>query len=52
MAVGFNTEVATTAMEASGMVFRLTGTLDTHYNEWLYIVREIFAIETGLPPGA
>ena len=52
MALGFNTEVAPTAMEASGKVFRLTGTLDTQYNEWRSILREIFAIETGLTPGA
>ncbi len=52
MALGFNTEVAPTAMEASGKVFRLTGTLETQYNEWRSILRDIFVIETGLPAGS
>ena len=49
LAQGFNNEVAPTVLEASGKVFRLTGTLDSQYNEWRAILREIFTLETGLP---
>lgn len=49
MALGFNNEVTPTVMEASGRVFRLTGTLATQYSEWRGILRKIFALETGLP---
>ncbi|MCB1700121.1 MAG: hypothetical protein H6985_15860 [Pseudomonadales bacterium] len=52
MATGFNNEVAPTVMEASGRVFRLSGGLDAQYNEWRTILREIFALETGLPPAS
>jgi hypothetical protein len=52
MATGFNNEVAPTVMEASGRVFRLSGTLDSQYKEWRGILREIFALETGLPAGS
>jgi hypothetical protein len=48
-ALGFDNEVAPTVMEASGRVFRLTGTLDSQYGEWRHILREIFRLETGLP---
>ena len=51
MATGFNNEVAPTVMEASGRVFRLSGTLDSQYNEWRGILRDIFVLETGLPAG-
>ena len=49
MALGFNNAVAPTVMEASGRVFRLSGTLEAQYNEWRDILRRIFALETGLP---
>jgi hypothetical protein len=52
MASGFNNEVAPTVMEASGRVFRLSGTLNSQYNEWRGILQEIFALETGLPGGS
>jgi hypothetical protein len=52
MALGFNNEVAPTVMEASGKVFRLSGTLESQYNEWRDILRKIFALETGLPADA
>lgn len=52
MALGFNNEVAPTVMEASGKVFRLSGTLESQYNEWRDILRKIFALETGLPVDA
>ena len=50
LALGFNNEVAPTIVETSGRVFRLTGTLESQYSEWRQILRQIFAIETGLPP--
>ncbi|TDG13691.1 hypothetical protein E2F43_09220 [Seongchinamella unica] len=49
LALGFNNEVAPTIVETSGRVFRLTGTLESQYTEWRQILRQIFAIETGLP---
>lgn len=49
LAVGFDNEVAPTVLEASGKVFRLNGTLDSQYTEWRDILRQIFALETGLP---
>ena len=52
MALGFNNEVAPTLMEVSGRVFRLNGTLDSQYTEWRGILREIFSLETGLPPAS
>ncbi len=52
MAQGFNNEVAPTVMEASGRVFRLSGNLESQYNEWRGILREIFALETGMPAGS
>ncbi|MEP4485040.1 MAG: hypothetical protein ABJ013_05395 [Halioglobus sp.] len=50
LASGFNNEVAPTIMESSGKVFRLSGTLETQYTEWQSILKQIFALETGLPP--
>lgn len=49
LAMGFNNEVTPTVLEVSGKVFRLNGTLDSQYNEWREILRQIFALETGLP---
>jgi len=49
LAVGFANEVAPTVLEASGKVFRLNGTLDNQYAEWRDILKQIFALETGLP---
>jgi hypothetical protein len=49
LALGFNNEVTPTVMEVSGKVFRLNGTLDTQYSDWRAILRQIFALETGLP---
>lgn len=50
MALGFNNEVTPTVLEVSGKLFRLNGTLETQYNDWREILRQIFALETGLPP--
>lgn len=49
LAQGFDNETAPTVMETSGQVFRLTGTLESQYSEWRGILRQIFALETGLP---
>ena len=49
LAVGFDNEVAPTVLEASGKVFRLNGTLDNQYAQWRDILKQIFALETGLP---
>jgi hypothetical protein len=49
LALGFDNETAPTVVETSGKVFRLTGTLDSQYHEWQGILRQIFALETGLP---
>lgn len=48
LALGFDNETAPTIVEASGRVFRLTGTLDSQYQDWRKILREIFALEVGL----
>ena len=50
MAGGFINEVQPTVMEASGKVFRLSGSLESQYAAWRGILREIFTLETGLPP--
>ena len=50
LAKGFNNETAPTIVETSGRVFRLTGTLDSQYQDWRQILRDIFALEVGLPP--
>ncbi len=47
LALGFNNEVAPTVVEASGRVFRLTGSLESRYSDWRRILAEIFALETG-----
>lgn len=52
LALGFNNEVAPTVMEVSGTVFKLSGTLDAQYTQWRDILRQIFALETGLAPGS
>ena len=52
LARGFDNETAPTVLEADGRIFSLTGTLDSRYREWQEILRQIFALETGLPPGS
>jgi hypothetical protein len=49
MALGFNNEVAPTEMEASGKVFKLSGSLNSQYTEWREILQRIFALESGVP---
>jgi hypothetical protein len=50
LAAGYNNEVAPTVMDVSGTVFKLSGTLQSQYTEWREILREIFALESGLAP--
>ncbi len=49
LAAGFNNETAPTVVSTSGRVFHLNGTLDSQYAQWQDILRNIFALETGLP---
>lgn len=47
LATGFNNEVGPTVVESRGRVFRLSGSLESRYQDWRQILREIFALETG-----
>ncbi len=49
LAGGFNNEIGPTVVETRGKVFRLSGSLDSRYREWRGILRQIFALESGLP---
>ncbi|GAB3276681.1 hypothetical protein GCM10027297_12380 [Parahaliea aestuarii] len=49
LAQGFDNEVSPTVLDVSGRVFRLSGSLESQYSEWQGILRQIFALETGLP---
>ncbi|MFV0276415.1 MAG: hypothetical protein ACK5HY_04420 [Parahaliea sp.] len=51
LAQGFDNEVTPTVMDVSGRVFRLSGSLQSQYQEWRDILRQIFALESGLPVG-
>ncbi|WP_116363958.1 hypothetical protein [Parahaliea mediterranea] len=48
LAQGFDNEVSPTVLDVSGRVFRLSGSLESQYDEWRGILRQIFALETGL----
>ena len=52
LASSFDSEVAPIVMEVEGEVVKLTGSLETQFQEWRRILREIYATETGLPVGA
>lgn len=47
LARGFNNEVLPTVLEVSGSVYRLNGSLESQYDEWRGILREIFSLESG-----
>ncbi len=51
LALGFNNEVGPTVVESRGRVFRLSGSLQSRYEDWRRILREIFALEMGELPG-
>jgi hypothetical protein len=48
LARGFNNEVQPTVLEVSGSVYRLGGSLESQYEEWRDILREIFRLESGV----
>ena len=48
LAGGFDNEISPTVMEVNDRVFELDGTLDSQYTQWRDILRQIFALETGL----
>lgn len=48
LARGFNNEVLPTVLEVSGSVYRLNGSLESQYDDWRDILREIFRLESGL----
>jgi len=49
LAASFDSEVAPILVDVEGEVLRLTGSVDTQYETWREILRQIFAAETGLP---
>lgn len=49
LASSFDSEVAPIVMEVEGEVVKLSGSLETQFQEWRRILREIYATETGLP---
>jgi hypothetical protein len=48
LARGFNNEIQPTVLDVSGTVFRLSGSLESQYDEWREILRSIFVLESGL----
>lgn len=48
LARGFNNEIQPTVLDVSGTVFRLSGSLESQYDEWRQILRSIFVLESGL----
>jgi len=48
LARGFNNEVQPTVLEVSGSVYRLGGSLESQYEEWRDILREIFRLESAV----
>lgn len=49
LAQGFENEVRPTVLDVDGRVYRLSGTLEGQYAEWRSILRQILALELGLP---
>ncbi|PLW82720.1 hypothetical protein CWI75_09085 [Kineobactrum sediminis] len=49
LARGFNNEVQPTVLDVSGSVVRLSGSLESQYDEWRRLLQAIFALESGLP---
>ncbi|MFV0478545.1 MAG: hypothetical protein ACK5ME_12040 [Parahaliea sp.] len=48
LALGFNNEVTPTVLDVNGRIFRLSGSLDSRYEQWRAILRQIFMLESGL----
>lgn len=49
LARGFDNEVRPTVLSVDGQVYRLSGSLAGQYAEWRDILRQILALEMGLP---
>ena len=49
LAASFDSEVAPILLDVEGEVLRLTGSVETQYDTWRQLLRQIFAAETGLP---
>lgn len=50
LASGFNNEIAPAILELNQQVHGLSGSLESQYRQWRGILREMFHLETGLPP--
>ena len=49
LAESLDSEVAPMLLDVEGEVVRLTGTVETQYDQWRQLLRRLFAEETGLP---
>ena len=49
LAASFDSEVAPILLDVEGEILRLTGSVETQYETWRQLLRQIFAAETGLP---
>lgn len=49
LAASFDADVAPILIDVEGEVLRLTGSVETQYESWRQILRQIFATEVGLP---
>ena len=50
LATGFNNEIAPAVLELNRRVYGLTGSMDNQYRQWRDILRQMYELETGLPP--
>jgi len=49
LAASFDSEVAPVLIDVEGEVMRLTGSVETQYETWRELLRQIFTAELGLP---
>ncbi len=49
LAASFDSEVAPVLIDVEGEVLRLTGSVETQYESWRQLLRQIFAAEVGIP---
>ncbi len=49
LGASFDAEVAPLLVDVEGQTLRLTGSVETQFEEWRKLLREIFYTETGLP---
>lgn len=52
LASGFNNEIAPAILELNQQVHGLSGSLESQYRQWRGILREMFHLESGLPPAS